>query len=373
VTAEAEFLLATVRRRGATVPPALDWQKLLQLADTHGLFMQFCHDFPAELPDEFADHARSQWTSSAFLAGELKSLLQEFSRHGIEVLPLKGPLLATLLYGSPSHRICDDLDLLVRPADMPRAEELMGTLGFQPVYPADDYHQSLARRGTFVELHFAVAPPSNPTIDLPAAWARARTVTFQGQPARFFAPPDLLMYLVLHLVKHDFSRLIWLLDTHLALKQLSSDEVNELLIMARRMGIEGAFLTTCALIEAVFEQPLPGPLARAVARKPVISTQARQILTQMLEAPVDATTTHQGTQTFIQLEPGMRARWAQRLRALRPSHQDYAWAASHHLNPQWMLILRPLRLVRKHGPGSAWRALFPRSSTARQAEDRQER
>jgi hypothetical protein len=362
MTPEAEFLLATLRQTGAGVPSTLDKPALLQLAESHGVFMLFCHAFPAELPEDFASQARSQWAASARLANELKALLQEFSQHGIAVLPLKGPLLATLLYGSPSRRISDDLDLLVRPEDVPRAEALLCALGFCSNYPADDYHHTFSRSGTIVELHFEISPPSNPSIDLRAAWNRAPTVEFLGQNARFFAPPDLLMYLVLHLVKHAFGRMIWLLDTSLALKQLNSDEVKEVLVTAKRLGVEGAFLTTCALIQAVFQDALPRQIADAIARKPVIALQAEAIFKRMLEAPA-AATTHQGAQTFIQLEPGMRARWMQRLRALRSSQQDNAWAESRSLHPRWMLILRPLRLIGKYGPVAAWRVIFPRSGT----------
>jgi hypothetical protein len=361
MTPEARFLLDTLGNTGAVAPPTLDWPALLQLAESHGLFMLFCRDFPAQLPEEFADRARSQWTSAAFLAGELKSLLWEFSRQGIDVIALKGPLMASLLYGSLSQRISDDLDLLVRPADMPKAKAMLIDLGFVPAAQPDDYHHCFLRGSTLVELHFAIAPPSNPSIDLATAWARARKVEFQGQEARFFAPPDLLMYLVIHLVKHDFARMIWLLDTNLALRQLSVEDAKEVVAVARRIGVEGAFLTTCALIEAVFKRPLPAPIASAVARKPVMRAQAQAILMRMMETTGETSTEHQGAQTFIQLEPGLRGRWAQRLRALRPSQQDYAWAESHHLSPQWMFLLRPLRLVTKHGLGAAWRVLFPRS------------
>jgi hypothetical protein len=361
MTAETEFLLATLRRTGSSVPPTLDWPAFFQLAESHGLFMLFCHDFPAELPAEIAEQARSQWTSSAFLAGELKSLLREFSQHGIELMPLKGPLMASLLYGSVSQRISDDLDLLVRPVDLPKAKALLVSLGFIPADRPDDYHHRFLRGSTLVELHFAISPPSNPSIDLPTAWARARTIEFQGQTTRFFAPPDLLMYLVIHLVRHNFGRMIWILDTSLALRQLTSDEVQEVVAMAKSLGMKGAFLTTCALLERVFQRPLPPLITAEIARKPVMKTQAEGIFKKMLEAPADAATAHQGAQTFILLEPGMRARWAQRLRGLRPSQQDYAWAESHHLSQRWMFLLRPLRLVAKHGLGAAWKVFFPRS------------
>ena len=122
LTGEADCLLATIRHTNAATSPSLDWNALLELAESHGLFMLFCRDFQGELPPDFISRQRTQWTTSALMAAELGRLLQEFSLRGIEVLPLKGPLLASLLYGSPSLRICDDLDLLVQGEDLPRGE-----------------------------------------------------------------------------------------------------------------------------------------------------------------------------------------------------------------------------------------------------------
>jgi hypothetical protein len=358
MTGEAEYLLATLRHTHPVPPPALDWQALLDLAERHGLLMLFCRDFPGELPQEFASLERSQWTTGALMASELGRLLQEFSRRGIEALPLKGPLLASLLYGSPSLRICDDLDLLVHPRDLPQAMALLPDLGFTPAYQADDYHQSFERGNILVELHFALAPPSSPAMDLDAVWARSRVVEFRGQKARFLAPADLLMYLIIHGVKHEFARLLWVMDVNRALAELDDEHAEQVLAMAHAMGVEGALLTTCALAQQAFQVALPRRLADEIARRPAIPVRAAAILDKILDGPADPQTSHHGARLFLQLEFSARSRWVQRLRLLQPSHQDLAWAQSHHLHARWMLLLRPLRLLIKHGPGEVWRTFL---------------
>src|SRR5271155_883698 len=114
MTPEAEFLLAVLRRTGDAPQASIDWQVLLQLADSHGVLPLFCKEYSGELPETFLTRVRSQWAESAFLTSELEHLLHHFSLHGVEVLPLKGPLLGQTLYGSPSLRPCGDLDLLVK-------------------------------------------------------------------------------------------------------------------------------------------------------------------------------------------------------------------------------------------------------------------
>ena len=49
----------------------------------------------------------------------------QFAERNIEVLPLKGPVLAEALYGDVTMRAYNDLDLLVRRENFHRAEVLL--------------------------------------------------------------------------------------------------------------------------------------------------------------------------------------------------------------------------------------------------------
>jgi hypothetical protein len=360
MTSEAEFLLATLRGQGTPAPPSINWQILLDLAESHGVFPLFCRDFPDELPETFVGCLRTQWARSAFLAAELEGLLKQFSLHGIEVLSLKGPVMAEALYGKMGLRPSGDLDLLVQPQDFARAQTLLTDLGFNPGQEMDDYHQPFARGNTFVELHYAVAPRSSPAMDLDAAWRRAQIMQFRGQRIRFFAKPDLLIYLTIHGIKHQFARLIWVLDAVHALADLDDGDLAQALHMARTLGMEGALLTTCELARLGFNLTLPAPAAAAIARKPVIATQAGAMWGKILAGPDAPQTSFQGAGVFVELEPDPRNRWTQRLRFFLPTARDHLWAQNHNIDPRWMLLLRPLRLLSKHGPATVWRTLFPR-------------
>jgi hypothetical protein len=360
MTSESKFLLATLQRGGHVAPASIDWQALLELADSHGVLPIFCKKYSSELPETFVSRVRSQWMAAAFLTSELEGLLEQFSVHGLEVLPLKGPLLAQALYGSPCLRSSDDLDLLVRRRDFNKARALLIDLGFEPVYQADDYHQTFQRQNTCIELHFSVAPPASPAMDLDRVWDRARVVEFRQQKIRFFSNPDLLIYLIIHGVKHEFARLIWVLDVARALADLSDDDVNEVFKLAKALGVEGAFLTSCELARYSLDIVLPSRVVAAIERQPVISAQARALWERIVTGPANPQTAHQGAALSVRLEPDARSRWKQRMRCFQPSQQDHLWAQQHNINARWMLFLRPLRLLSKHGPGSAWRLLFPR-------------
>jgi hypothetical protein len=360
MTSESKFLLATLLRGSDVAPASIDWQALLELADSHGVLPLFCKKYSGKLPEIFESRVRSQWIAAAFLTSELEGLLEQFCAHGLEVLPLKGPLLAQALYGSPCLRSSDDLDLLVQRRDFNKARSLLIDLGFEPVYQADDYHQTFQRRNTCIELHFSVAAPASPSMDLDRAWDRARVVEFRQQKARFFSNPDLLIYLIIHGVKHEFARLVWVLDVARALADLSDEDLNEVFKVAKALGIEGAFLTSCELARYSSETVLPTQVAAAIARQPVISAQAHVLWERIVTGPANPQTAHQGASLFVRLEPDARSRWTQRMRCFRPSQQDHLWAQQHNINTRWILLLRPVRLLSKHGPGSAWRILFPR-------------
>jgi hypothetical protein len=360
MTPEAEFLLRTLQDTGVSAPKSLDWQALLSFAETHGVLPIFCKNHSGVLPEQFAAPARCQWTLSAWLATELQGVLEQFGLHGIEVLPLKGPLLAESLYGSVSLRPCDDLDLLVQPQDFVRAQSLLTDLGFVAVSEADDYHQTWMRGATCVELHFAVAPPSSPSMDLSGAWKRGHSVSFRGASARFFSKPDLLIYLTLHGIKHDFARLIWVIDAARVITEMNDEEQHQVLGMARAFGVEGALLTTCVLAGYSMGRALPPVFATAIDRRPQVSAQAQVMWQNIMAGPAVPQTSHQGAGTFVQLEPDVRRRWAQRLRLFLPSQQDRIWAHEHKINTRWMLVLRPFRLLSKHGPAAVWSTLFPR-------------
>ena len=199
-------------------------------------------------------------------------------------------------------------------------------------------------------------------------WERARVVEFRQQKARFFSNPDLLIYLIIHGVKHEFARLIWVLDVARALAHLSDDDLNEVFKVAKILGIEGAFLTTCELARYSSDTVLPAQVVAAIARQPVVSAQAHVLWERIVAGPANPE-----PPTRVRRVCSARTRRSspmdQRLRCFQPSQQDHLWARQHNINARWMLFLRSLRLLSKHGPVSAWQICFPVSRPSHQYPD----
>lgn len=89
---------------------------------------------PGSLPDWFGDVVSAALTRSRAQATALEALtvwiVRALEQAGVPCLPLKGPLLARSLHSDPGRRAGDDVDLLVSAAELPRAVEIMGGLGF---------------------------------------------------------------------------------------------------------------------------------------------------------------------------------------------------------------------------------------------------
>jgi len=64
-------------------------------------------------------------------SAELAGILQHFEAREIPVITQKGPALAHLLYGDSAMREFGDLDLLVRPIDVPRVVGALTELGYE--------------------------------------------------------------------------------------------------------------------------------------------------------------------------------------------------------------------------------------------------
>jgi hypothetical protein len=367
---EADYLLASLRQGGTPVPSSVDWEALLLLAETHGVLPLFYRSQAGQLPAAFVNHFRDQCALSLSLASELEGLLEQFEKDKIEVMPLKGPVLAELLYGHGWARPSDDLDLLVHLEEFPRAKASLEELGFAPIGEADEYHLAFERNGIFVELHFGIASPSALLFDLAGAWARSRTVEFRGHRIRFFSPVDLILYLSLHALKHRFAKLIWVLDVVHGLEALSESEASSLLGQASAHQLKNLLLTSCEIARRSFDVILPDGVDRAIQAQPELAANAAVLADGVLATIADPTTSVHDASYYLQLADNSGDRWRQRMRFFRPTQQDYQWAARYRLHPKCTPVLRPFRLLCKYGPSPVFRTLFPRSIDKREITKR---
>lgn len=271
-----------------------DWPTLVEQARIHG-FMSLLAGVSAGLhPGPPPDIVRAldlhRAVSRAWYVHQwrtLEAILAAFESGSVPAAVLKGPWLAHRLYPEPSDRHAVDLDVLVAPADLDRALEVLSAAGWR----VDDgpsaryarrhhHHLQVTRAGSPpLELHFRARAGFGTIVESAPLLARASAArTPDGHATLTLAPEDEFVYLAVHAAGHACSRLIWLYDLKLLLR--AAPALDWALVAARAQGIgAGAPVAfTCRLLRERLGLPIPalaplrgdGPrhaLARLVQRR----------------------------------------------------------------------------------------------------------
>jgi len=160
------------------------------------------------------------------LSRELTRIVDHIVALGIDVMPYKGLALAETLYGNITLRQAGDIDLLVRPKDMPRIRRAVAELGYTPHAPlfSEETEQAYLKSGyecafdsaagrNLLEVQWAIQPRFYAIdFDMDGLFERAVTISVAGYLTKTPSPADLLLLLSAHAAKHVWGRLIWLSD-----------------------------------------------------------------------------------------------------------------------------------------------------------------
>lgn len=194
---------------GTALPPDTDWRALYQAAADHAVQLLVYDCLTDEERAAMPQSVAKDWSGLALttmwkneqLLHEQHSLLEALG--GIPCVVLKGTSSA-MCYPRPELRCAGDIDLLLRPDDVPRAEAILTARGYQPPEDPHAFHRSM-RWGPFVaELHFEVPGiPYGAAGDPLRAFfqdAVGRSVIIDGTPV--LMPVYQAMVLLLHKLEH---------------------------------------------------------------------------------------------------------------------------------------------------------------------------
>jgi hypothetical protein len=208
------------------------WKPLLDLADRHGvqqlLYQALCGVEDAVAPEDIRVLKQSYQTNlhkALLLSRELIRIVQTLSANGIEVMPYKGLALAEIVYRDIALRKPGDIDLLIRPHDLPRIRDAVRELGYTPHLTLSDAEERAYLRSGYeyafdgaagpnlLELQWAIQPRFYAVdFDMNGLFHRAVTIAVAGQSMKTPAPADLFLVLSVHAAKHVWERLAWLCD-----------------------------------------------------------------------------------------------------------------------------------------------------------------
>jgi len=196
----------------------LDWPYLLKEAQSQGIaplldeaLGSLCLEGLVTLPLklELRNVRAMVLHRNLFLLAELKRVLGHFRTVGVEAIALKGPVLAETLYGDLGLRPARDVDLLVKPADMPVCRRALASLGFESLNRREERHAfhdpPYFLKGPprlCLELHWGVSDERLVPLDIKAMWERAGYALVDGARVLTLSPEDNLIFLAYHLTKH---------------------------------------------------------------------------------------------------------------------------------------------------------------------------
>jgi hypothetical protein len=157
---------------------------------------------------------------------QLAELLADLAQQKIDVLVLKGALLAPTVYAEAALRPMNDIDLLFQEQDLSKVGEVLESLGYAGKHksaeqgPGITKHLSTYRRAgpqgdtpnpylsaagdRMVEPHGSLEESwFGLKVDItPGVWGRAVPVTLYGQPAYRLSTSDMVLHLAVHAAFH---------------------------------------------------------------------------------------------------------------------------------------------------------------------------
>lgn len=194
----------------------IDWELLLQRAIWHRLQLLVSHHLRSSelcplIPEPVLERMKSLryqgLARNMVLQDELSRLLSVFNEEDIPVIVLKGAALQENVYPDISLRPMNDLDILVRPEHLDRAESIALRRGYVYLTANDTSKRDrksgrhlnnliLREKGVLLEIHQHLVNTDDPYhFDLSDFWTRAEPVTMSGARALALAPGDLLLHL----------------------------------------------------------------------------------------------------------------------------------------------------------------------------------
>lgn len=252
------------------------WKHLFDLADQHGV-LPLLHQalsahvdaVPADAMNALHQAFQTNLHKSLLLSRELIRILDRLSTADIEVIPYKGPALAEAAYGDIALRQSGDIDLLIRPQDLPRVRERVAQLGYTPhlhfseteerAYLKSGYEYAFdgAAGPNLLEVQWAIQPRFYAVdFDVAGLFHRARTATVAGQPMKTLAHEDLFVVLSLHAAKHVWGKLVWLCDIARIMKTATLDW-DRIASLAQDLGVVRILRVTVLMANALLGMATP--------------------------------------------------------------------------------------------------------------------
>jgi len=347
--------------------PDLDWKYIFNFADRQGLVPLLYHQFREigsdSIPREYQQRLKFGYQGNVartlVLSDELVSLTQEFESQGIQSLPYKGPVLGVIAYGDPALRCFIDLDIIVRPRDVPAAIEILQARGYRAEGNIDARQMQILitrqhniqferdQGHSIVELHWRVsadffASALNPEY----LWSRLELVTLNNVQLNSLPIEDLLLALCVHGSRHVWDRLSQICDITALISADRKIDWPGLMTTAQQADAERMLLLGLFLAAEFTENALPPDIRHSISADRGIKRLADGIHARLFSENSQVTLSPREVFRYnLRVRRSLSARLRYCLFALSPADADLQIVAlPRYLNFAYY-GLRPFRLM----------------------------
>lgn len=255
-----------LKRAADLFKEGIDLDEAVRISYIHQVYGLFVRNLKEHFPEaEAKDSVKALYLASKRnrfesmrTTGELVRIYKLFAENGIKTVPLKGAVLAKMLYGDPTCRYANDIDLLISHEDFEQARQLLLNKGytFQKEYvstpkKAEVYESKfhdydfISKDGVKLEIHWRVA-------DIKAAEIltldnATSSIMFYGQELPTYTPEEWLVYLAYHGVHHGYMRMKWLVDFDTMARNKGVDR-QAAMALAKEKGLAWTLRSSCELV-----------------------------------------------------------------------------------------------------------------------------
>jgi hypothetical protein len=315
--AEVDFLLASIRTAAglneamtiqACSENSIEWPSLLARANNHGLapllhryLDNFAHqnNAPQNIRQTLLHDFRINGVLTLSMSNELCRIHSRFKKAGIPLVPIKGPTFGKYVYGNSCFRPFCDLDFLIKKQHVMQAKAIFLADGFQPQYPLDRkqeiallrheceypfYHHG---KDLLAEIHWKLVPEYGSFgFSSDEIWEHLIPFEFFGLQMMIPSPEYMLLILIIHNGgKHQWERLLWILDIAQLIQSCKQMHWTEVMGIAAQKGMSRALGLGLYMAHDLFAVELPQSILAGIHEDKRIKILAGKVYQRLFAHP----------------------------------------------------------------------------------------
>lgn len=281
----------------------LNWDTVVSLVLRHGIVGQFCAvlgkngwvNVPIEIKEILKSCRAQQAVRALGQTAELARVGKLFSKEGISLIPLKGVALSQELYGDPCIRSSVDLDILIHPEHLEKAEKILLDAGYQNDLLLHDmseaqkryitnslpHHQYLnCEKNIHIELHWRSFLWSKEQVD--ALWDAGNSSAWLNAGFMQLSTEENILFLADHGARHGWRSLKWLSDIAMLLQCFSEEEWLSLYKRASYFDLQRVICQAATLLDAIYGIKPPEKFKEIYSGDKVIQNLSVNVISQFV-------------------------------------------------------------------------------------------